>query len=587
MKPMNRLKQILINSKSSFERFPLPIFISILAAIFFICGIYPEKLNEKFIRYGLISIFSVFLYLNIKLFSEGIQYSAKDESDKKKNKLFIISCYIISLPIVYAMSVVINLFKDGFKYDSAHVYFGVLFALFICVFFISKIFYHNDYIAYAVNIYKNIIISFSYSIILFIGLSAIILTINLLLNAKISSKFYFYIFIVIFIPFNFLIFLSQLPKIQNPLNDYKFGSVFEKLIDFIVIPLCSIYAIILYIYFIKIIFTREVPQNIISNLVVWYSFVCVGVLFINKIIETDISQSFKKIMPIIILPLILFMFYSMCIRVSEYGLTPNRYYVIAGGIFSLLSMLYYIFYKDSSNITIPIILVIVILISTIGPQSAYNISLLSQEARLYKILDKNKMLKGEIITPNKNLSEDDKKQILDITNYLNYRYQKSQLKYLGDGTKSFKQIFGFDIGDLNLSSEDEKAVSDMDNAYISATSLSEIDVSNYKTFTEIDTGQDQSENKNDKYTYKFEDNKCKILYKKGKDFYPLLEINLKEIKDKLIVLKEENSNINIDYLTIEGSKDNINYKVIFRDVFFNSMDDLKDFYLHLYLLTSE
>lgn len=250
-------------------------------------------------------------------------------------------------------------------------------------------------------------------------------------------------------------------------------------------------------------------------------------------------------------------------------------------------MLYYIFYKDSSNITVPIILVIIILISTIGPQSAYNISLLSQEARLYKILDKNKMLKGEIITPNKNLSEEDKKQILDITNYLNYRYQKSQLKYLGDGTKSFKQIFGFDIGDLNLSSEDEKAVSNMNNSYVSATSLSEIDVSKYKTFTEIDTGQNQSENKNEKYTYKFEDNKCKILYKKGRDFYPLLEINLKEIKDKLIVLKDENSNINIDYLTIEGSKDNINYKVIFRDVFFNSMNDLKDFYLHLYLLTSE
>ena len=67
----------------------------------------------------------------------------------------------------------------------------------------------------------------------------------------------------------------------------------------------------------------------------------------------------------------------------------------------------------------------------------------------------------------------------------------------------------------------------------------------------------------------------------------MLEINLKEIKDKLIVLKDENSNINIDYLTIEGSKYNINYKVIFRDVFFNSMNDLKDFYLHLYLLTSE
>ena len=85
------------------------------------------------------------------------------------------------------------------------------------------------------------------------------------------------------------------------------------------------------------------------------------------------------------------MFFAIYLRISEYGLTENRYIVIAGGLWVFLSLIYYIFYREKSNITVPIFLAAIILITGIGPASATSLSLRSQNARFEKLLKENNL----------------------------------------------------------------------------------------------------------------------------------------------------------------------------------------------------
>ena len=50
--------------------------------------------------------------------------------------------------------------------------------------------------------------------------------------------------------------------------------------------------------------------------------------------------------PKAILPLIVMMFISIGIRINAYGLTENRYYVVALGIWAFLVMIYFAFGKN-------------------------------------------------------------------------------------------------------------------------------------------------------------------------------------------------------------------------------------------------
>ena len=107
--------------------------------------------------------------------------------------------------------------------------------------------------------------------VLYIGLSLALLAVDKLFNAHINGKVYLRLLIIIAGLFNTWFFLSGVPKNVSDISEkiiYPKGlKVFTQ---FVLIPLISIYLVILYAYMFKIIFTWNIPKGWVSYLVLCF-----------------------------------------------------------------------------------------------------------------------------------------------------------------------------------------------------------------------------------------------------------------------------------------------------------------------------
>lgn len=570
--------------KNTFKRFPLTLISTTLATIFLILSTfdeYDEAFNNKMISYGLVFVFGIFLFAFVKLFNEGLR-NYYDLKNLKNNNLIKILSYLITMPILYGIYELIYDESSVFAYyEKNFIYFTLIAALIVGSAFVGKLNYHKDYVAYVAKILKAFIISNIYSFIVFIGVSGIIFALNSLFKINFADLVYLRVAIFSFILFNVVTFLADFPKVSDSFIDYKYPKAFKILLVYIITPIVIIYTGILLAYFIKILLLWQIPNNLIVNLVIWFaSFAVIYLFFISRIDSIDFINKFKIIFPFTLFPLLAMMFFAIYLRIREYGITENRYLVVAGGVWILLSLIYYIFYRDNSNITVPIFLSVIILISGIGPGSATSLSVRSQNSRFEKLLKENKMLAGEEIKPNLNIDSDAKNQIIDIVSYMVRTDRVGELSYMPKDFKlsedSFKKLFGFSniIEDKNY-----LGYSYSDNILNKNDLGFNIDIDGYKNLIFVYSLDDYMISG----PYKFERNKKNIkIYKKSNEDYKLqMTIDLVKLRDKLKLLKNTKESISMEDLAIE-EKD---YKVVFTNIYFGDNDNIENGYIEFYFMT--
>lgn len=570
--------------KNTFKRFPLTLISTTLATIFLILSTfdeYDEAFNNKMISYGLVFVFGIFLFAFVKLFNEGLR-NYYDLKNLKNNNLIKILSYLITMPILYGIYELIYDESSVFAYyEKNFIYFTLIAALIVGSAFVGKLNYHKDYVAYVAKILKAFIISNIYSFIVFIGVSGIIFALNSLFKINFADLVYLRVAIFSFILFNVVTFLADFPKVSDSFIDYKYPKAFKILLVYIITPIVIIYTGILLAYFIKILLLWQIPNNLIVNLVIWFaSFAVIYLFFISRIDSIDFINKFKIIFPFTLFPLLAMMFFAIYLRIREYGITENRYLVVAGGVWILLSLIYYIFYRDNSNITVPIFLSVIILISGIGPASATSLSIRSQNSRFEKLLKENKMLAGEEIKPNLNIDSDAKNQIIDIVSYMVRTDRVEELSYMPKDFKlsedSFKKLFGFSniIEDKNY-----LGYSYSDNPRSENDLGFNIDIDGYKNLIFVYSLDDYMTSG----SYKFERNKKNIkIYKKSDDDYKLqMTIDLAKLRDKLKLLKNTKDSISMEDLAIEEKE----YKVVFTNIYFGDNDNIENGYIEFYFMT--
>jgi hypothetical protein len=88
------------------------------------------------------------------------------------------------------------------------------------------------------------------------------------------------------------------------------------------------------------------------------------------------------------------LFYAIYLRVAQYDITINRYFVIVFGLWLFGLSLYYIISKNKRLIVIPASLTAITLIISIGPWSVYNLPESRQLARLETNLIEAKVLQN-------------------------------------------------------------------------------------------------------------------------------------------------------------------------------------------------
>lgn len=326
-------------------------------------------------------------------------------------------------------------------------YAGTLFFLLVTVFFTLKIRRNDKYEVYVMRIFSGFFLTVLYAGVLYLGVAAIIFTINSLFDAEIDSKYYLYVFFFTAFVFGMLMLLSKLPKEEETFEGSVYSKGLKVLVLYIVIPLITIYTGILYVYFAKILFTQVWPRGLVSNLVLWYSVLSAAVIFfITPILEENkVAMLFRTWFPRISFPILAMMFVSIGIRIRQYGFTEPRYFVVLLGIWVALIMGYYVARRQLKNTFVPMSLAVFVLLSMYGPLSAFNVSANSQNARLTALLEKNSMLVSGEVVPGKEVSTDDKRDISSIVLYFSERgFEK--LSYLPEDFQfqDFNKVFGFD-----------------------------------------------------------------------------------------------------------------------------------------------
>ena len=107
------------------------------------------------------------------------------------------------------------------------------------------------------------------------------------------------------------------------------------------------------------------------------------------------------------------------IVLGEYGITENRYFVLAMAIGLSITVLYFIFSRRKDIRVIPGILCVLAFLSALGPWSAFSISISDQQGRLESIMTRYEILADGAIqkAPGK-IPLEDRQQMSSIVSYL-------------------------------------------------------------------------------------------------------------------------------------------------------------------------
>ena len=130
----------------------------------------------------------------------------------------------------------------------------------------------NGFWQYNKIIFLRILTSALYTVVLYLGLSLALLAIEKLFNVNIRGKIYTDLWILLAGIFNTWFFLSGLPANFAELElkkDYPKGlKIFTQ---YVLLPLISVYLLILYAYMFKIIINAQWPVGWVSYLVIGFS----------------------------------------------------------------------------------------------------------------------------------------------------------------------------------------------------------------------------------------------------------------------------------------------------------------------------
>ncbi|HHW30280.1 MAG TPA: DUF4153 domain-containing protein [Clostridiaceae bacterium] len=535
----------------SIKRFPVTLLLSLSIAIVLISSSearlnlgYNHPAVEILNRIALVMALGIPISLSIKLLFE------------KYTRISIIAkmliCIIASGFLGFYYSYLLNVINNA----SMSRYIGLSFSLYICFLFIPFLNKRDSIELYVIKIFTRFFITCIYSAVLFLGLAAILFTIDKLLGITVRSSIYYYTWLLTVGIFSSTFFLAGIPEYNENIEDYPYPNYLRILLLYIVIPLVVVYLVILYIYFAKIIITWKWPVGLVSHLVIWYSALCVALIFlISKIKDNKWVNIFIAWFPKLILPVLVMMFISMGIRINAYGITENRYYVIVLGIWVSAMMLFISFKRKRRNIIILTSLSIVSILSVFGPLSSFAVSKYSQNNRLTEIMVRNEMLKDGKIIAKSNISEYDKSEISEILRYFEQNHSLSDVKYLDKNFKlsDMEKVFGFPYQKPEIP-EIGKYIS-----YSSDKLTGAIDISGFDYFFDFRMVKEQTELDRLKVQYNYETAVLKIF----RDDEMIYTIELSRFLDELRKKYPESGAVDEEDMIYTDENQHVKIKFIF------------------------
>lgn len=154
------------------------------------------------------------------------------------------------------------------------------------------------------------------------------------------------------------------------------------LLNTIISPALIIYTAILYLYTAKIVVTWTLPKGTVAGMVFAFSIAAVVVKALQQYVPRRRYDWFFDRFSLISLPLIVLFWIGTARRISEYGLTESRFYLVLCGVIMTLCLLLFLARKTGRYLTVSVTAFVLFAATAyIPPISAKRLSLRSQMYR--------------------------------------------------------------------------------------------------------------------------------------------------------------------------------------------------------------
>ena len=391
--------------KDTFKKYPIVILSALINTCCFISLMYlGEYQYENFDSYeqiheikhkiktlGLVSGLGISLFFGIKMASE------------RYGRIFIFHLLgFIFLGFVYYL---FRPFQDdsysSYEQDKSMYYVFIFYflthLLVSFIPFLNK--NNNDFWNYNKNLFINLSLSSFFTGVFTGGILLGLYMLESLLGFDVPSICYISICGILLLFTNTFIFLIFNRKgLNNLVEEEKYPTLLKIFTQYILIPLLIIYTFILYIYGLNILIKWDLPRGFVSSFIFGYSLLGIFTFLLIYPLTKEIKwiKIFFKIFFISLLPILVLLFLAVFVRVFNYGITENRYYVLILALWISMITLYFVFLKNASIKFIPISLFILGILSISTPfLNLFSLSIYSQKKELIKLLKKNNILNNQ------------------------------------------------------------------------------------------------------------------------------------------------------------------------------------------------
>jgi hypothetical protein len=436
----SKLREILSSAINVVQNYAFVLLIALLAATSFTILVDNNSLTEEskniFTRFGLCSLLGISLLFALNILSERI--------GKK---------FLLNISGLIFLALYFQFFLPHHNDDFGTVEVVILVLSFILshllVSFLAFFEKNNEnqFWQYNKNLFINVVLTGIFTAVLVGGIMLAITAVDNLFDLDLDNKIYPRTFVMLAIfgsCFIFLLFNEDGLKALE--KDGNYPDILKFFVQFVLIPLLIIYAIILYMYGAKILFKWDLPRGWVSYLILAYSLVGILALLLvfplKEIAAKSWVKGFSKIFYFALLPLLVLLFVAIFTRILEYGFTENRYYVLLLAIWLTVVVLYFSFWKKANIKFIPVSLFAFGLFSLIFPYfNTFSVAKNSQKIELQEILVKNNLLENGKINLNKRINNSDANEISEKFDFLKERNELNYLKKYFNESETKKIAF--------------------------------------------------------------------------------------------------------------------------------------------------
>lgn len=413
------LNVIFDKSRATFLRFPFALLSATLAAIIAVYLIGTQQADE--IRHGysglLVCILGISLFTALPLTGENHGWSRPAILLGNSIIAGALLLYFFLLPAKLGEAPSRHIFRYLLFFLSAHLLVAV--APFV------RGTSTNGFWQYNKTLFLRFMTAVLFSGALFVGLAIALGSVEVLFGADIEEEIYLQLFVLIGFIFNTWFFLAGIP---SPLHQLQHLTAYPKglkvFTQHILLPLVTVYLVILYGYTAKIMLQWSWPEGWVANLVLSFSIVgLLALLLLHPVRDKTENQwirRFSRIYFFALIPLVILLLLAIGVRIHAYSFTVERYFVLALGLWLAGIVGYFILSKRPNIKIIPASLGIIAILISFGPWGAFSVAERSQVSRLRHYLRQNDILRqGTIHKATDPVPLEDRREISSILRYLN------------------------------------------------------------------------------------------------------------------------------------------------------------------------